>query len=206
MLNSNGQDNAFPERGFAAIAIFSWAILVCTVSLFFPTRLAGQQAKASEYEIKAAYLFDFAKFVAWPADISKSKATPFTICVLGKNPFGGVLNATIAGETIGGQSVAAREIASLQEAAGCRIVYIGSSEERRLSALVSELGNLPILTVSEIPQFTEHGGMIQFVMEGNRVRFEANPAAAQAVGLNMSSALLRVATKVHRDLRPGEEP
>jgi hypothetical protein len=206
MLNSNGQDNAFPDRGFGRIVNLSLAILVCAVYLFFAPGLGAQQARASEYEVKAAYLFNFAKFVDWPTDISESKATPFTICVLGKNPFGAALNTTIAGETVGGHNVAVKEIASPQEAAGCRMLYISSSEERRLSAVVSGLGTLPILTVSEIPQFSEHGGMIEFVMEGNRVRFEANPAAAAAAGLSLSSSLLRVATKVHRDLRPGDEP
>lgn len=182
-----------------------WSIaLVCAASLFSASGLQGQQAKASEYEIKAAYLLNFAKFVEWPADISKSKAEPFIICILGKDPFGAVLDRTINGETVGGQTVSAREITGPQEAVGCRVVYISSSEESRLNAVVSGLGKSAVLTVSDIPQFSQHGGMIQFVMEGNRVRFEANPAAAQAVGLSLSSTLLKVAINVYRETRPGD--
>jgi hypothetical protein len=181
-----------------------WSIaFVCAVWLFSTPNLKGEQSRASEYEVKAVYLLNFAKFVDWPADTTKSKAAPFTICVLGKNPFGPLLNETIKGETIAGQTVAAKEVASPQDAAGCQILYISSSEETRMDAIVSGLGRMAILTVSDVPQFSPHGGMIQFVMEGNRVRFEANLDATQAAGLNVSSSLLKVAKSVYRSPRPG---
>lgn len=186
------------------LRFFVWPMVVAGTVGLGSSGMIGQQPRASEYEIKAVYLLNFAKFVDWPVDATKSKTDPFTICVLGKNPFGPFLVETVRGETIAGQTVMEKDIGGAQDAPGCRILYISSSEEGRLDAIVSGLGKMAILTVSDMPQFSQHGGMIQFVMEGNKVRFEANLGAAQAVGLSMSSSLLKVATSVYRSPRPGD--
>jgi len=162
------------------------------------------QAKPGEYQVKAAYLYNFGRFVEWPAKLTTANTGSFTICVLGDDPFGPALDTTLAGEMIGNQKVAARRISSLQESVDCQILFISLSEAKRLNRIIEALGNSAVLTVSDIPQFSQRWGMIQLVMEGNRIRFEVNLAATQRAGLTLSSELLKVATAVRKDPQPGD--
>lgn len=150
--------------------------------------------RPSEYQVKAAYLYNFGKFVSWPADAGA--ASEFDVCVLGADPFGPLLDTTVSDSTINGKRVIARRIARAQEAAGCRVVYIAASESQRLGSDLAVLSKLHVLTVSDNPHFLERGGMIQFVFEGDRVRFAVNLTAAEEAGLTLSSELLKVATRV----------
>jgi hypothetical protein len=150
--------------------------------------------RPSEYQVKAAYLYNFGKFVNWPADAGAS--SEFDVCVLGTDPFGPLLDATVSDSTINGKRVIAKRIARAQDAADCRVVFIAASESQRLSSDLAVLSRLHVLTVSDNPHFLERGGMIQFVLEGDRVRFAVNLSAAQEAGLTLSSELLKVATRV----------
>jgi hypothetical protein len=150
--------------------------------------------RPSEYQVKAAYLYNFGKFVNWPADVAT--ASEFDVCVLGRDPFGPLLDATVSDSTINGKRVNAKRIARAQDAAACRVVFIAASESQRLSSDLAALSKLHVLTVSDNPHFLDRGGMIQFVFEGDRVRFAVNLTAAQEAGLTLSSELLTVATKV----------
>ena len=159
---------------------------------------AAQPPAVSEYQVKAAYLVNFARFVEWPAD----DAAPFAMCVLGADPFGAVLDATVADVTVRGRRAGARRVASPADADGCRVLFISASETTRLEAILTSLDRRAVLTVSDMPQFARRGGMIQFVNDGDRVRFEVDLDPAQAVGLTVSSNLLRVATVVRPAGRP----
>lgn len=161
-------------------------------------RVRAQQPKATEFEVKAAYLYNFGRFVEWPGQSAAGRESPFEICVLGADPFGPALDSTLAGETIGGQSVAAKRISKPQEVNNCRILFISSSEESHLKEIFAALDRSSVLTVSDIPRFSQRGGMIGFVLDGNRVRFDVNLASAQGVGLTLSSELLKVATNVRK--------
>lgn len=157
---------------------------------------ASPDTKPTQYEVEAAYLFDFGKFIAWPAN--QRADLPFEICILGKDPFGPVLDSTLAGETLRGRPVQEKHISRPQDATGCSILYISSSESGRLSKILSQFEQAPVLTVSDIPDFVQQGGMIQFVLRDGRVRFEVNLAPARSSGLAMSSELLKVAVEVRR--------
>jgi len=150
--------------------------------------------KPSEYEVKAAFLFNFGKFVRWPADAARDST--FNICVLGRDPFGRKLDALTQGERVDGKSLTVSRIASPTEASACRIVFISSSEERHLASIIQALSKRPILTVSDINGFASHGGMIEFIVDGDRVRFDVNLSASQSADLKLSSELLRVAARV----------
>ncbi len=166
--------------------------------------LQAQQGKATEYEVKAAYLYNFGKFVEWPAVASAAKGEHFLICVLGQDPMGTALDTTIAGEEIKGVRVVAKRIAKPQEALNCRILFISSSEEGQLKEILTTLEKASVLTVSDLPQFTRRGGMIQFVQEASRVRFEVNLTVAERAGLTLNSQLLKVAINVRRTTQPGD--
>jgi hypothetical protein len=183
------KDNAGLWRGsFRSICI---ALLVVMAS----ASLLGEQPRAGESEVKAAFLYNFGKFVKWP---SSSVQSTFAICILGRDPFGAQLDSIVAGESVDAKPISVRRVTNVQEAATCRILFISSSEQNRLHALLPALSKAPVLTVSDIPQFIEHGGMIQFVLEQGRVRFEVNLGSAENSGLSMSSELLKVATQVKR--------
>lgn len=159
----------------------------------------AQNPKPTEYEVKAAYLYNFGRFVEWPAKVTTTRTGTFTVCILGEDPFGRALDVTFAGEVIGNQKVAARRISSPSDSADCRILFISSSEANRLNKIIDALDNSAVLTVSDIPQFSRHRGMIQLVLEENRIRFEVNLTATQHAGLTLSSELLKLATAVRRD-------
>jgi hypothetical protein len=158
----------------------------------------GENPKPTDYQVKAAYLYNFGRFVEWPANAT-SKGDFFTVCILGKDPFGAVLDKALAGETIGGKSVVARRISTPQESGNCQILFLSSTEESRLNKIIEAMEKEAVLTVSDMPEFSEHGGMVQFVVEGKRVRFEVNLTAAQNAGLTLRSELLRVATVVKKN-------
>jgi len=175
----------------AAIAI-AWGLLAVPVT-------RAQNPKPTDYEVKAAYLYNFGRFVEWPAKMTAANTGAFSICVLGEDPLGPALDATLAGEKIGNQKVIARRISSPQESFDCQILFISASEANRLNKIIDALDKTALLTVSDIPHFSQHRGMIQLVLEGSRIRFEVNLTATQHAGLTLSSELLKVATVVRRD-------
>jgi hypothetical protein len=179
------------SRLAAALIAMAWMLLGAT-------KLTGQQAKPGEYQVKAAYLYNFGRFIEWPARAAEANST-FTICVLGQDPFGLALNATLADENINGKSVVAKRIPDAAQAMNCRILFISSSEGEHLKQILGTLKDTSVLTVSDLPEFSKNGGMVQFTMEGSRVRFEVNLAPAERVGLVLSSELLKVAVNVRRE-------
>jgi hypothetical protein len=176
---------------------FLRGLLLCVIisPLIFSSFAAAQAGKPTEYQVKAAYLFNFGKFVKWPEQTSSDHDT-FSICVLGSDPFGKILDSTIAGEQIGGKPVTVRRVTVVSDAGGCRILFVGRSETGRLESILAGLGRSPVLTVSDIDGFANRQGMIQFVMDRDRVRFQVNLSATQKAGLALSSELLKVATAV----------
>jgi hypothetical protein len=159
--------------------------------------LRAQTPKPTEYEVEAAYLSNFGRFVEWPVR-SGPPNDVFNICVLGTDPFGPLLDAALKNEIINGAPMVARRIATPDEAAGCRIVFLSSVKDSQLSATLNTLAADGALTVSDMPNFTRRGGMIQFILDGNRVRFEINLATAQRARLTLSSQLLKLAVAVRR--------
>jgi hypothetical protein len=182
--------------------LFRFLALAIASALLSPACLNAQRSSPSEYEVKAAYLYDFGKFVTWPA--KAGTGDEFPICVLGEDPFGATFDATIAGGTINGKKVVITRIAKPQEAVSCRILFISASEERQLKEILATLDKTSVLTVSDISQFTRRGGMIQFVIDASRVRFEVNVTTAERAGLTLSSQLLKVAINVRRDSQTGD--
>jgi hypothetical protein len=173
------------------------ALVAACVLALAGTVTAQPGGVTSEYQLKAAYLVNFARFVEWPGEAASEEG--FSICVLGADPFGPLLESTFANLSVAGQRVIARRLTAVEEAEDCRVLFISPSETARLPEILEALRGLPVLTVSDMAQFARQGGMIQFVRAGDRVRFEVDLRAAQDAGLMLSSSLLRVAMLV----RPG---
>jgi hypothetical protein len=160
--------------------------------------------RPTEYELKAAYLYNFGKFVRWPSTVAVAPGEPFLICVLGQDPFGSTLDSTVQGESIDGKRLAVRQVSNLTDAGKCRVLFISTSEERHLDTILSELSKRPVLVVSDIPDFVNRGGAIGFVKQGEKIRFQVNLVATEKAGLILSSDLLKVAVSVKRDSQSGE--
>jgi hypothetical protein len=171
----------------ATVAALAVALLACTQSA-----VAAEAAR--EYELKAAFLYNLARFVEWPA---RGVTTPgvLTLCVLGDSPFGGDLDP-IVGKAVGRATLRVRATA-IDSAAGCQILFVSSSETPRLEQDLARLRGRPILTVGDTAGFAERGAVVNFYFDQARVRFEINIDAAQRSGLTVSSQLLRLARIVH---------
>jgi hypothetical protein len=155
-----------------------------------PASLPAQTSASREYQIKAAFLFNFAQFVEWPSNVFTNADAPLCIGILGDDPFGAALDETLKGETIRNRKLTVQRSQRVEDLKGCQLVFICKSEKDRMSGILSELNRGQILTVSEIDGFARQGGVINFYLEGKKVRFEINTAAAQREGLKVSSQLL----------------
>ncbi|HEY3930567.1 MAG TPA: YfiR family protein [Candidatus Koribacter sp.] len=172
-------------------------LLLTAVLLLSPIVVVAQPpATPTETQVEAAFLFKFGSFVTWP---NPAPNNTFAICVLGRDPFGPALDSIVKGESLDGVPFSVRHIGEPSEASACRIVFVSSSEQERVRPLLTELAKLPVLTVADMPHFNDRGGMVQFVLENGRVRFEVNLTSAEKSGLTLSSQLLKVASAVKRD-------
>jgi hypothetical protein len=144
-----------------------------------------------EYQLKAAYLYNFVKFVEWPP---AAVTGTITICTAGRNPFGAALDDLLRGETIDGHAIASRVVSAPQ--AGCHVVFV----PRDVSAgeYLRGAGGVPVLTVGESDDFIAQGGIVKFVRDAGMIRFEIDPAAAARAQLHISSRLLRLARTPER--------
>jgi hypothetical protein len=171
------------------LLLFFFAALTC------PTSLRAGNTMQREYEIKAAYIYNFINYIDWPEDAFPATGGTITIGIVGENPFGTALDP-LNGKQVKGRTLALKQITDTKDLAQCQIVFISSSEKARLPELLEKLKDSRVLTVSEIDGFAEHGGIINFISERNKVRFEINPDAARRLGLNISSELLKLAKLV----------
>jgi len=154
-----------------------------------------QANNESEYRLKAAFLYNFAKFVEWPPEAFANEEAPLLICIAGANPFGDALD-TLSGKTVASHPVEVRHIPTATGLEPCHVVFIGRAEQGRFQALLAKLNHLPILTVSDIDDFARAGGMIGLVEAEQRIRFAVNLTVARQADLKLSSQLLKLAITV----------
>jgi hypothetical protein len=152
-----------------------------------PPPAARAQQASLEYRVKAAYLFNFTKFVDWPASAMQADA-PLTLCVAGTSPFGQTLAETVRGEIVAGRALTTRVV---REPDGCDVLFIPDGVAA--APLLRQARTRPILTVGESEEFLREGGVINFVMQDGKVRFEISQDAAARAQLRISSRLLRLA-------------
>ena len=158
----------------------------------------AQESQPTEYQLKAAVLFNIAKFVEWPAAAFAETTSPIVIGILGENPFRDDLERTIRNKTVNDRPLVIKEFHSLGEATNCHILFISTSEKARLPEILESLRKTTVLTVSETDGFTEAGGMINFFLEGNKNRFQINDTVAKNAGLKISSKLLSLSSRPAR--------
>jgi YfiR/HmsC-like len=148
-----------------------------------------------EYKVKAVFIYNFAKFVEWPAEEPQKRNKVLTICVLGDDPFGANFNV-IRGKTIKGRAVESKTIMSIEKAKDCDCLFISESEKSNVGEILGDLKDYKVLTISDMDGFLDAGGIIQFVLEKSKVRFLINMGVAKRAGFKVSSKLLELAKKV----------
>jgi hypothetical protein len=174
------------------------ALVLSTALVRAQPQPASPAASPTEYQVKAAFLYNFARFVEWPTEARHEPGAPFVIAILGRDPFGAVLDETVAGKTVAGRPIEVRRAASVDDARDAQIVFISPSERPNTGAILKALERPGVLTVGDPDGFAQRGGAINFTLQARKVRFEINPAAAEQAGLKMSSQLLKLATLVSR--------
>lgn len=176
----------------------SFDILAAAASLLFALGFvaAALAADADEYQVKGAFLYNFAKFVEWPSQDMVGLEGEIRLCVLGSPHTAAVLAQVLEGRSAGKRQVSVRQVEDLTGASWCRIFFVTKSSELDAETVVNSLGVASILTVGESEGFASAGGMVNFTTEASKVRFEINQAAARRAGLRISSKLLRLATIV----------
>jgi hypothetical protein len=176
-----------------------WRIISLVLCLLIvnPCISAAQENAVGEYELKAAILYNLTNFVEWPASAYPDSSAPTILCVLGHDPFGGVLTNSIPKEAGKGRPVVVRRVQPGKEIRDCHVLYISSSEKKTVGQIFSTLKGTNVLTVGEMSQFALNGGMIQFTLIDRQVQFEINLDAAAHGGLKISSRLLALARLVH---------
>jgi hypothetical protein len=164
-------------------------MLLIAAGSLTPASSEAQPREPTEYEVKAAFLYNFAKYVQWPPPDRPT----FVIGVFGRDPFGRVLDDVMRGQKVHGRPVVVQRFTRLEAVTGCDLLFVSSSERdfRRIIAFMAEA---PVLTVGEADRFADGGGMINLTTRDERIRFEVNPAAVARAGLKASSQLLRLAT------------
>lgn len=171
--------------------------LAALLSLAAATSTRAQASPPIEYQVKAAFLFNFAKFVEWPPGTLQSEKDPIILCVFGHDPFGSTLDEIVRGKTINNREVLARRIFELSELKSCQLVFLSNMEDKRLSEVLSSLKGTSALVVGEGEGFAGRGGGIQFFLEDKKLRFAVNVDAIQRAHLTVSSKLLALASIVH---------
>jgi hypothetical protein len=166
--------------------------MVLTGTLF----LTSAPAQVNEYQVKAAFLYNFAKFVEWPPQTFKSPTDPIAICILGPDPFGDALNETIGGKVVAGRTFEVRKISNSQSVRNCPILFVRASEGKRFRAMLDSLKGSGVLSVGEAEGFATGGGVINFKLEHGSIRLEINVAAAEYAQVHVSSKLLSLAQVV----------
>jgi hypothetical protein len=173
------------------IVLAAWACLRGSSVMAQPDRL-------TESEIKAGFLYNFTKFVEWPTETFANPTAPFVVGVIGANPFGDLLTGAAAGKTVDGRAVLIKQFSHEENFAGCQILFVSSSETKRTAQILEKLNGASVLSVGEGDAFTQAGGMIAFIIEGNKVRLAINLEAAVAARIKISAKVIAVARLVGR--------
>ena len=183
------------ERGRSRSRIRA-TVLAVSLALGGVRLVSAQDSAASEYQVKAAFLFHFAQFVEWPPETLKDTDSPMTYCTIGDDPFHGALEQSLSGKTVRARPLRVQHLTELQEIGGCQVLFIGAVGKKRLNEALESASGSPILTVGETEHFAKDGGIIGIFLEQDKIRFEINLDAAGRAKLKFSAKLLALAKTV----------
>ncbi|MSU57808.1 MAG: YfiR family protein [Pedosphaera sp.] len=152
-----------------------------------------KSAGVGEYQVKAAFLYNFTQFTDWPASAFASTNAPIVIGIVGEDPFGKTMDEVVSGEVVRGRLLVLKRLGADEDLRGCHVLFISRSAKERLPAMLSQLKGSPVLTVSDLNGFGQQGGMVNLLLVNKTVKMEINQAAAEEAGLQISAKLLKLA-------------
>jgi len=170
-------------------------ILACLALCAAPATSGAQDDTRARGE-KAAYLYKFAPFVDWPDPTAEFPSGAYRICVVGGQPFDGMLDREVQGQTVGGRPIAVQQLAGVTGNPGCSVMFVAGPDAQSVAQTLAAVRGSPVLTVTDGAEGLDDSGIINFVVEDSRVRFEINARAAAANRLTISSKLLSLARRV----------
>lgn len=180
-----------------------FSVVICTALLIFllysPSVSFSQNRTYDEYQVKAAFIYNFLLFTEWPEDVFESKTDPIEICILGQNPFENHLEVIADTKKAKERTINKKQIRSVEEAEGCEVLFVSQSESDKVDEILEIIKNKPILTISDMDNFSKAGGMVQLILIESKVNFVVNLSALNETGLKMSSKLLDLAHKVIKE-------
>jgi hypothetical protein len=177
-----------------SIWLLSILCILFITTLSYP--VCATEPYSSEYLLKAAFIYNIAKFVEWPPGSFETEKAPLVLCILGKDPFGYALT-TIDGKMVQGRTLTVKHVDRIEELRTCHILFISSSERNKLPQEVQSLKDANVLTVGDMPNFAQNGGIINLITLDNKIHMEINVAAAEKAKLQISSKLLKLARVVN---------
>ena len=180
----------FTFRQFFVASIFLVTACICTTNAY------ADSITRREDQIKAVLLYNFTKFVEWPANRFVDETSPLLLCIIGQNPLGPILERTVENRKIRGRSIVVRRLQGLDSVKKCHLLFVSISEQGRVSEIVALLSGQSVLTVGAMDRFTEQNGIINLVKRKNRINFDINQTAAHQAGLKISSKLMILASHV----------
>jgi hypothetical protein len=188
--------------------------LIVIISLLTAMALSGhaegvESSDSSEYLIKAGFIYNFAKLVEWPTTAFAQPDSPIIIGILGDDPFGATLDRIVADKKINGRGFVVKRLKwtrELKDLRDCNILFVSSSEREHMDSVVDAVKWLPVLTIGDVPGFARRGGIMNFTLEDNKIRFEVNVEAAKHADLTISSRLLTLARIVQQVAADGRKP
>lgn len=193
MRRAADKARSLPRDGaYGALRAGGRAIVVVCVAAVIAGRIA-RAAEVSEYALKAEFIERFTHFISWPTSAFAGADAPFLICVLGESPFGGYLDQMTAGRSIRERKVRLHQPKEPAEARRCHVLFVARSEKAKLAAILGQTGDKPILTVGDTEGFAQRGVLINFYLDGDKVRFEVNAEAIKKSGLSVSAQLMSLA-------------
>ncbi len=182
------------RRGICALGIFlSAALILILASPGISANTVATERVISEHEVKAAYVYNFAKFVDWPENAFPLNNSPITIGIIGDVEFGILMEKAVKDKMIQERAVRIQNLKWPADLRGCQIVYVTSSEQRRFRQIAESVRNSPVLTITEVEDRSQDKGILNLFIEGGKVQFEINSAGAEQARLKISSKLLRLA-------------
>ncbi|MCE5199575.1 MAG: YfiR family protein [Armatimonadota bacterium] len=176
-------------RSFMGMAV---AILLLTAL----PQIGAVGRTANEYEVKAAFLYNFAQFVEWPSDVFRDSKSPMVIGVFGQDPFGSTLDEAVKNKTVNGRRFVIKRFKALRDIETCQILFVSASEGERVEKAARAAGGKGVLTVGESSHFIDHGGIINFTIDNSKIGLEISVDHARNASLKISSKLLRLAKVV----------
>jgi hypothetical protein len=171
--------------------------LACLVLASGWAAAAGSEKGMGEYQVKAAVVFNFTKFTDWPSNAFASATAPIVIGIVGEDPFGSTLDDLVRGEAVRERKLVVKRLRAGEDLQSCHVLFISRSEKERLSGVLRQLKGHPVLSVGDMNDFAEQGGMVSLKLAKENVKLEINQAAAEQAGLQISAKVLKIARIVN---------